>query len=165
MTLPVPVDFLSESDDLSLVYVKLHRCVLEAFVKFDLSKTTQRVYLYLCFNALVHQGVSHRTPYKDIADYLGVSVRSVYRSVSDLEDVGLINVRSHGDLVCDIPALLLANDEARSRGKSKRQEADDREFQSEVAKHEAVLNRSLSSNERERLRMILNQQRRPEPSK
>lgn len=150
---------LDEDNALSLIYIKLHRCVLEAFVAHDLNKTTQRVFLYLCFNALVHQGVSHRTPYKDIAVYFNISVRSVYRAISDLAEAGLIIIRHHGDLVCDIPALLLANEEARSRGKEARQKADDEEFLREVAKHEQVLNRNLSANERDRLRMILNKQK------
>lgn len=44
-----------EDDALSLVYIKVHRCVLEAFMAHNLSKTAIKVYLYLCFNSLVHQ--------------------------------------------------------------------------------------------------------------
>lgn len=153
------VDYLGEDNDLSLVYVKVHRCVLEAFVAHNLSKTAMKVYLYLCFNAIVYKGVSFRTPYKDIADYLSLSVRSIYHAVSDLQDAGLILIRHHGDLVCDIPALLLANAEARQRGQINRQKADDAVFQEEVDKHEFVLGRSLSSNERRRLRQRFEEER------
>ena len=81
-----------------------------------------------------------------------MKVRAIYKAVSDLKDAGLIIIRHHGDLVCDIPALFLANAESRKRGQVNKQKADDAKFQAEVEKHEFVLNRQLSQAERRRLR-------------
>lgn len=164
MRTDLETDAAENEDPLALAYIKLHQFALEMFVKHDIGKTAMRVYLFLCFNSLVAQGVSHKTPYAAIANYLGLSVRVVYRAISDLKDAGLITVRHHGDLVCDLPLVRLANVEAHQRGKEAREKADAKAFDKEVAKYEAVLNRNLTSNERDRLRMILNKRKAEEHS-
>lgn len=148
-------DFLAEDGELSLIYFKLHKSVLEASVKFKLNATALNTFMYLGLNSLTSQGVSHRFEVEDIADYLGKVPRSIYRALAALEKAKLIKIRDHGAFVCDIPSVIQATKEATKRAKEKHAERQKAEFEKQVKEHEAVLGRQLTKPERKRLQRHL----------
>lgn len=148
-------DFLTEDGELSLIYFKLHKSVLEASVQFKLNTTALNTFMYLGLNSLTSQGVSHRFEIEDIADYLGKGPRTIYRALAALEKAKLIKIRDHGAFVCDIPSVIQATKEATKRAKEKHAERQKAEFEKQVKEHEAVLGRQLTKPERKRLQRHL----------
>ena len=146
---------LNELEDhaLSLPYFKCHRLVLELFIQADVSKVAQRVYLYLCHNSLVNHGVSHRLQVSEIANYFGKSERSIYRYLNELEDAGLGSLRHHGDVVFELPAIKLAQLDAKGFALRSDIRKDDEAFEADVESAildiESTLARDLSARERQ----------------
>ena len=147
------VDFLVNENPLSLPYFKCHRIVLETFVEKDTSANAQRLYLFMSHNCLIHQAVSFKLPIKAMAKFLGKSPRTVYRALAELEASGLINIRHHGEIVVDLPAIHMAQLEAKGLAiESSARETEamfKQEIESALESMEATLNRSLSTRERE----------------
>ena len=155
------VDFMADVEDhpLSLPYFKLHREVLEKFVKHDMSATAQRVYLYLCHNCQVHQGRTFRLDMAQIAAFLDCDVRTVYRAFEQIEDAGLATIREHGKVVLDMPFIVKAQIEAKTLAVSsnvKEREAKvEGKIEEMVQATEQTLGRTLSMRERENFTRLM----------
>ena len=141
-----------ESHPLALPYFKCHRAVLETFIEQDVGAPAQRLYLYLCHNSLVHHGVSHKLDIVEIAEYFKKTPRRVYTWIAELENAGLIQIRSHGQLVCALPYLKLGAASAKSHAIDAQQRREEKQFMKEVdaaiADMESTLGRSLTDRER-----------------
>lgn len=151
----VAVDFLEENNDLAMPYVKMMREIPTICRDHKISATARLVYDYITFNAIAKKGVSFRFEVKEIAQWLGKSTCRVYKSLRDLENAGLLKVRDHGHIVCDVPYLLEAETEAAKLGRENRQRKEAAAFNNEVRKHEQVLGRELSGSEKKRLQKIV----------
>ena len=147
------VDFLKEENPLSLPYFKCHRIVLETFISADLTATAQRLYLFMSHNCLIHQAVSFKLPIKEISEFFGKSPRTVYRALAELDASGLISIRHHGDIVVDLPAIRMAQIEAKGLAIESSARETEEAFRAEVdavlEEIESTLGRSLSARERE----------------
>ena len=147
------VDFLGDEEALSLPYFKCHRMVAEAFVEHDVSAVAQRLFLYMCHNCLIHQGISFRLPVSEMAEWVRKSERTVYRAIAELEETGLIKVRHHGDIVVSLPSIVLAQIEAKALAVDKtvkeREDALEGRIRAMVAIMEETLKRTLTMRERE----------------
>ncbi len=65
--------------------------------------SAMKVYLYLNFNCNLASGISHRLRYQQIADHWGISLRSVYLAIAQLEAIGVIKMRDAGNFIVEIP--------------------------------------------------------------
>lgn len=156
------VDYLGddvESHPLSMPYFKCHRVVLETFCKADLTAVAQRVYMYLCHNSLVNHGRSHKVSVSEIAAYFKVSERTIYRAFRQIEDSGLASIREHGDIVFNLPAMVIAQVEAKQLAVSSkvkaREEALEGQVHAAMADVQETLGRTLTMREQENFTRIM----------
>lgn len=158
------VDYLGddvESHPLALPYFKCHRVVLETFCKANLSARAQRVYLYLCHNSLIHHGRSHKLSVSEVAAYFDVSERTIYRAFREIEDSGLASIREHRDIVFNLPAMVIAQIEAKQLAVSSKVKAREEAFEGQVRAAildvESTLGRTLTMRETENFTRIMMQ--------
>ena len=91
-----------EDRTVALKYTRVHESAIHS-IGAKLSYSAMKVYLYINFNCNLASGVTHRLSYAQIAEYWGITLRSVYRGVAELEGAGLIQIKESGDLMGIIP--------------------------------------------------------------
>ena len=148
------IDYMSdeEAHPLALPYVKIHRHVTEVFIKEKVSAGAQAFYLYLSHNCLVRHGRTFKLDIVEIADYFERGKSSVYRWIAELEDVALIYVREHGNVVFDMPYAQLANNSAKAHAIDAQVKKNEAKLMNKIEKDisamESTLGRSLTDIER-----------------
>ena len=73
-----------EDRNVALRYTRIHENAIHA-IGTKLSHSAMKVYLYINFNCNLASGITHRLSYSRIAEYWGITLRSVYREVAELE--------------------------------------------------------------------------------
>ena len=91
-----------EDRTVALRYTRIHENAIHA-IGTKLSYSAMKVYLYINFNCNLASGITHRLSYSRIAEYWGITLRSVYRGVAELEGAGLIHMKESGDFMGVIP--------------------------------------------------------------
>ena len=91
-----------EDRTVALKYTRIHENAIHA-IGTKLSYSAMKVYLYINFNCNLASGITHRLSYSRIAEYWGITLRSVYRGVAELEGAGLIHIKESGDFMGVIP--------------------------------------------------------------
>ena len=91
-----------EDRTVALRYTRIHENAIHT-IGTKLSYSAMKVYLYMNFNCNLASGITHRLRYSQIAEYWGITLRSVYRGVAELEDAGLIHMKESGDFMGVIP--------------------------------------------------------------
>ena len=91
-----------EDRTVALKYTRIHEGAIHA-IGTKLSYSAMKVYLYINFNCNLASGITHRLSYSRIAEYWGITLRSVYRGVAELEGAGLIHIKESGDFMGVIP--------------------------------------------------------------
>ena len=91
-----------EDRTVALRYTRIHENAIHA-IGTKLSYSAMKVYLYINFNCNLASGITHRLSYSRIAEYWGITLRSVYRGVAELEGAGLIYMKDSGDFMGVIP--------------------------------------------------------------
>ena len=92
----------SEDRTVALQYTRIHENAIHT-IGTKLSYSAMKVYLYISFNCNLASGITHRLSYSRIAEYWGITLRSVYRGVAELEGAGLIFIKESGDFMGVIP--------------------------------------------------------------
>ena len=77
----------SEDRTVALRYTRIHENAIHT-IGTRLSYSAMKVYLYINFNCNLSSGITHRLSYSRIAEYWGITLRSVYRGVAELEGAG-----------------------------------------------------------------------------
>ena len=91
-----------EDRTVALKYTRIHENAIHT-IGTKLSYAAMKVYLYINFNCNLANGITHRLRYSRIAEYWGITIRSVYRGVAELEGAGLIHIKDSGDFMGVIP--------------------------------------------------------------
>ena len=91
-----------EGRTVALRYTRIHENAIHT-IGTKLSYSAMKVYLYINFNCNLASGITHRLSYSRIAEYWGITLRSVYRGVAELEAAGLIYMKESGDFMGVIP--------------------------------------------------------------
>ena len=91
-----------EERTVALRYTRIHEDAIHA-IGTELSYSAMKVYLYINFNCNLASGITHRLSYSRIAEYWGITLRSVYRGIAELEEAGLIFMKDSGDFMGVIP--------------------------------------------------------------
>ena len=91
-----------EDRTVALKYTRIHENAIHT-IGTKLSYSAMKVYLYINFNCNLASGITHRLSYSRIAEYWGITLRSVYRGVAELEGAGLIHIKESGDFMGVIP--------------------------------------------------------------
>ena len=91
-----------EDRTVALRYTRIHESAIHT-IGTKLSYSAMKVYLYINFNCNLASGITHRLSYSRIAEYWGITLRSVYRGVAELEGAGLVFMKESGDFMGVIP--------------------------------------------------------------
>ena len=91
-----------EDRTVALKYTRIHENAIHT-IGTKLSYSAMKVYLYINFNCNLASGITHRLRYSQIAEYWGITLRSVYRGIAELEGAGLIHIKESGYFIGVIP--------------------------------------------------------------
>ena len=122
-----------EDRTVALKYTRIHENAIHA-IGTKLSYSAMKVYLYINFNCNLASGITHRLSYSRIAEYWGITLRSVYRGVAELEGAGLIHIKESGDFMGVIPHQGLIQKIAIQQGYEKKERHFYQELRGQIDK-------------------------------
>lgn len=86
---------------------------------FGISRTGILTFIYLNLNCNLQTGIMHDMHYEMIADYHGWTRATAISAIAELESVGLINLKSAGEIKGTIPQQAFMTEQQRLENKEK----------------------------------------------
>ena len=127
----------------AMKYSRYSESMLCAMADYNVSRSAILIYLYINLNCNLSSGVSHEIEYQQIADYFDWHSQTIYEAISELEFVGLINVKKRGGMILTLPDQGLIQEIAHQQKYEKQERKFYSEFQERVTSREFERGRSL----------------------
>ena len=118
---PPAADAATIIANLKLPYVYFTPDMLADLIVAGLIDLRTGLYFYLLFNCDLSRARSHPTNYKEVAKLFGCHEESLVRAARQLEEAGLIDRKSTGDFVADLPALVRSKAQQEARNLEKKE--------------------------------------------
>ena len=98
-----------ECPETPLIFNQIHRNVSHMFWQGEITPAAMKVYMFHDLHCNVSTGKGHRISKQYILDHVEISPRSLYYALAELQELGLLKIRDHGDHIADIPHRGLIN--------------------------------------------------------